>query len=59
MLNEETGKEKILVAAYIIAALFLLLVVRLWQLQVLQGDELRKISESNRLRIVGCPLPGG
>lgn len=59
MLTEKTGQEKIVFAGYIIAVCFLILIVRLWQLQILQGDEFRKISESNRLRIVGVPAPRG
>lgn len=44
---------------YIIVIGFLIILVRLWQLQILQGIEFRKISESNRLRVVGVPAPRG
>lgn len=44
---------------YIIVIGFLIILVRLWQLQILQGSEFRKISESNRLRVVGVPAPRG
>lgn len=59
MLIEKTGQEKVLIAGYVIAIGFIVLIMRLWQLQVLQGSEFRKISESNRLRVFGVPAPRG
>jgi penicillin-binding protein 2 len=51
--------EKVLILSYLVIAAFLLLVMRLWQLQILQGNEYRKLSEANRLRIVNIPAPRG
>jgi penicillin-binding protein 2 len=51
--------EKILIIAYVVVAAFLLLIMRLWQLQILQGKEYRKLSEANRLRIISIPAPRG
>ena len=51
--------EKIVVISYIVIAAFLMLVMRLWQLQILQGGEYRKLSEANRLRIISIPAPRG
>ena len=51
--------EKIMVMGYLVIAAFLLLIMRLWQLQILQGSEYRKLSEANRLRIVNIPAPRG
>lgn len=51
--------DRILIASYVVIALFSILVLRLWQLQVLQGDEYRKLSEENRLRIVKIAAPRG
>ncbi len=51
--------EKILIIAYVVVATFLLLIMRLWQLQILQGKEYRKLSEANRLRIISIPAPRG
>ena len=51
--------KKFFVISYVVIIVFLFLVLRLWQLQVLQGDEYRKLSESNRLRIVNIPAPRG
>ncbi len=59
MLTEKKGYEKIAVIGYLIVIGFLIIVVRLWQLQILQGDEFRKMSESNRMRIIGIPAPRG
>ncbi len=51
--------EKILIIYYIAIGAFLLLIMRLWQLQILQGSEYRKLSEANRLRIITTPAPRG
>ncbi|MDP2754053.1 MAG: penicillin-binding transpeptidase domain-containing protein, partial [Nitrospirota bacterium] len=51
--------EKILIIAYVVVAAFLLLIMRLWQVQILQGKEYRKLSEANRLRIISIPAPRG
>jgi penicillin-binding protein 2 len=59
MLTEKKGYEKIAAIGYVIVLGFLIIAVRLWQLQILQGDEFRKMSESNRMRIIGIPAPRG
>jgi penicillin-binding protein 2 len=51
--------EKILIIFYIAIGAFLLLIMRLWQLQILQGSEYRKLSEANRLRVITTPAPRG
>jgi len=51
--------ERIRIAGFVIAGLFILFVIRLWQLQVLQGKEYRKISTENMLRIIKIPAPRG
>lgn len=51
--------EKISIISYLVIAAFLLLIMRLWQLQILQGSEYRKLSEANRLRFVNIPAPRG
>lgn len=51
--------EKALYAAYIIIVLFFILILRLWQLQILQGSEYRRLSEENRLRILRIAAPRG
>ena len=59
MQTEKTGTEKIILISYLLIAGFVVVLLRLWQLQVLQGSELRKISESNRLRVIGVLAPRG
>jgi penicillin-binding protein 2 len=58
-MNNHNSAERVLLAAYVIATLFLVLVIRLWQLQILQGKEFRKLSEENRLRIIKVAAPRG
>ncbi len=59
MQTERPGTEKIPVISYLLIMGFVILLLRLWQLQILQGDEMREISESNRLRVIGVPAPRG
>ena len=58
MQTDNGHSEKIRILGYIILAFFLLLVFRLWQLQILDGSYYRKISEENRLKIVRLTAPG-
>lgn len=53
------SKNKILIISYVIIGLFALFLIRLWQLQVLQGGYYRKISTENMLRIIKIPAPRG
>ncbi len=53
------SSDKVLIGGYIIIGFFLILTIRLWQLQILQGSEYRKLSEENRLRIVKVAAPRG
>lgn len=46
-------------AFYIALIIFGVFVLRLWYLQVIKGDEYRKIAEGNRLRVVDIPAPRG
>jgi penicillin-binding protein 2 len=58
MRTERIG-ARIAPIGYLIVIGFLIILVRLWQLQILQGDEFRKISETNRLRVIGVQAPRG
>jgi len=58
-MKAEGEPGKILIAGYILIGVLLLLVMRLWQLQILQGSDYRKLSEANRLRIVSIAAPRG
>ncbi len=59
MQTEKPETQKIAIASYLVLLGFLIILLRLWQLQLLQGDELRKTSESNRLRIIRISAPRG
>ena len=59
MLTEKPEAQKITIISYAILFGFLIIILRLWQLQLLEGDELRKTSEANRLRIIRVSAPRG
>lgn len=59
MQTEKNGTDKVIIAGLLITLGFLVLLIRLWQLQILQGSEYRRVSESNRLRVFGVPAPRG
>ncbi len=56
-MEELKGRHKYFLAFLIIA--FLVLFVRLWDLQVIKGNELRRLSENNRIRIRENPADRG
>ncbi len=58
-MKEERETKRILTACYIVIVIFLVLIMRLWQLQILQGSKYRDLSEANRLRIMTIPAPRG
>jgi len=51
--------EKTLIVSIIVTAAFLLLTMRLWQLQILEGGKYKKLSEANRFRVMPIPAPRG
>ena len=54
-----TARRRARVFAYITSFLFLVLLARLWYLQILLGEELLKSSEINRTRLLRTPGPRG
>ena len=56
-MDKESGK--IFRIGYFVVVVFLILITRLWQLQILQGNKYRELSESNRLRVISIPAPRG
>ncbi|MDO9069854.1 MAG: penicillin-binding protein 2 [Deltaproteobacteria bacterium] len=46
------SKSRILIISFIVGGAFLLIVLRLWHLQILNKDDYRSMSENNRLRFV-------
>jgi penicillin-binding protein 2 len=53
------SRKKIQLGLYIVAGIFVIICLRLLQLQVLDGDKYRKLSEGNRLKIMSSPAPRG
>jgi penicillin-binding protein 2 len=46
------SKQRILVISFAVGAIFFLLLLRLWHLQILSAEDYRNMSENNRLRFV-------
>ena len=46
------SKRRILLLSFVVGAIFFLLLLRLWHLQILSADDYRSLSENNRLRFV-------
>ena len=46
------SKQRILAISFVVGAIFFLLLLRLWHLQILSADDYRSMSENNRLRFV-------
>lgn len=51
--------KRVNIGIYIIIGLILIICLRLWQLQLVEGDKFRKLSENNRLRILQTPAARG
>jgi len=51
--------KRIKIAYYIVLAVFVILMMRLWQIQILQGKEYREIDKQNRIRILSIPASRG
>lgn len=52
-------KGRFLIASFILIQAFLILIGRMWYLQILRGDEFEKFSLNNRIRFVRVPAPRG
>ena len=46
------SKQRILLISFVVGAIFFLLLLRLWHLQILSADDYLSMSENNRLRFV-------
>lgn len=46
------SKQRIMVVSFAVGAIFFVLLLRLWHLQILSADDYRNMSENNRLRFV-------
>ncbi|NOZ25829.1 MAG: penicillin-binding protein 2 [Nitrospirae bacterium] len=52
-------RKTITILAYISMAVFVVFLLRLWQLQILKGSYYRRQSEKNRVRVFKIPAPRG
>ena len=51
--------KTVTVSIYLVTIIFAVLLLRLWDLQVIKGAKYRKMADSNRLRVVKVPAPRG
>lgn len=51
------GREKLFL--FVIILIFITILLRLWQLQIINSDKYKKLVEQNRIRIVKIPAPRG
>lgn len=51
--------EKLSIITYVVIVACSILVIRLWQLQILHGSQYSDLSKANRLRIIATPAPRG
>ena len=57
--NPDWYKQRLIRVMFCVAAAFLILFVRLFYLQVIQGEELRRLSENNCIRLQNTHPPRG
>src|SRR5664280_1033599 len=53
------SRNKIEFGFYLVTGIFIIICLRLIQLQLIEGDKYRMLSESNRLKILSTPAPRG
>jgi penicillin-binding protein 2 len=58
-MDRETFEHRLTVLLAVIGGLFVVLALRLWQIQVVQGEYFLRLSEENRLRISSVAAPRG
>lgn len=52
-------QKRVNIGIYIIIGLVLIICLRLWQLQIIEGSKYKKMSEDNRLRVLKTPAARG
>jgi len=58
-MDREAFEHRLAVLFSIVGVLFAVLAIRLWQVQVVQGDHFSRLSEENRLRVTSVAAPRG
>ena len=51
--------KKVTISVYIVILVFVVLILRLWDLQVIKGNQYSEMAENNRLRMIKVPAPRG
>ncbi|MBL7049396.1 MAG: penicillin-binding protein 2 [Nitrospira sp.] len=51
--------KRINIAIYLVILAFFILLIRLWNLQIINGDEYTRVDKRNRIRIINIPAPRG
>ncbi len=58
-MDPEAFERRLTVLLTVIAGLLGILAIRLWQVQIVQGDYFLRLSEENRVRVTTVPAPRG
>ena len=58
-MDRDAFERRLAAMVVVVAAMLAVLVVRLWQVQIVQGDYYLKLSEENRLRVTPLAAPRG
>ena len=58
-MEREIFERRVATMVMLVAAMLVVLLVRLWQVQIVQGDYYLKLSEENRVRVTPLPAPRG
>ncbi|HHY98982.1 MAG TPA: penicillin-binding protein 2 [Firmicutes bacterium] len=58
-MSEQKPDRRLRLMSIVTIAIFLLLLGRLWQLQIVHGDLYATLSEGNRIRLIRIPAPRG
>jgi penicillin-binding protein 2 len=58
-MSSENLRKRIVLTGYVIIILFSIFLLRLWQLQVLEGKRYRSASESNKIKALNIAAPRG
>jgi len=57
--NPEDIRRQFSFLVFAVLFAFMILIIRLWYLQIIRGDDLKHLSENNRIRLVRIPAPRG
>src|SRR3989442_12784116 len=58
-MDRDLFERRLTVVLAVVAGLLLVLAVRLWQIQILQGEYFLRLAEENRIRVTSVVAPRG